>query len=130
MLSIFAFMFVLGVKVDAEEPDGQGMAEASNQPGMLYLKNNKANAKGLLTDNGFVVLAGSRLFSTPTNSCPQLIRDLRKKYAKYIDENMILQKDLTFTSASQAASFVLFASTNGLTSWMDAAGTTLKALQG
>ena len=49
---------------------------------------------------------------------------------KYIDENMILKKDLTFTSASQAASFVLFASTNGLTSWMDAAGTTLKALQG
>ena len=124
------FLDQLGVKVDAEEPDGQGIAEASNQPGMLYLKNNKANAKGLLTDNGFVVLAGSRLFSTPTNSCPQLIRDLRKKYAKYIDENMILQKDLTFTSASQAASFVLFASTNGLTSWMDAAGTTLKALQG
>lgn len=122
----------LGVKVDEDEQSVSNQeTEGSNgQPDLLYLKNNKADAKGRLTDQGFVVFAGSRLYATPTKSCPEAIRALRKQYAKYIDADMILQKDLTFTSASKAASFVLFASTNGLASWTDAAGTPLKALQG
>lgn len=125
----------LGVKIDedgqpATDQGTTGSKEGSSgQPDLLYLKNNKADAKGRLTDQGFVVFAGSRLYATPTKSCPEAIRALRKQYAKYIDADMILQKDLTFTSASQAASFVLFASTNGLSSWTDAAGTSLKALQ-
>ena len=120
----------LGVEVDTGEPAGQEKIDTSDHSGTLYLKNSKADAKGMLTDNGFVVYAGSRLFATPTKSCPESIRALRKKYKKFIDADMILQKDLEFTSASQAASFVLFASTNGLTSWTDAEGNTLKALQG
>lgn len=120
----------LGVKVDQEEPSGGESSDTSRQPTTLYLKKMKADAKGLLTDSGFVVLAGSLLNAKPTKSCPQAIRTLRKKNKDYIDENMILQKDLTFTSPSQAASFVLFASANGLVCWVDENGNTLKSLQG
>ncbi len=120
----------LGVKVDSESPSASDNKDTSGKPGTLYLKNSKADARGMVTDSGFVVFAGSRIFATPTKSCPESIRALRKKYKKHIDADMILQKDLTFTSASQAASFVLFASTNGLTSWVDGDGNTLKSLQG
>ncbi|MDO5475872.1 MAG: DUF4357 domain-containing protein [Eubacteriales bacterium] len=119
----------LGVKVGGEKP-ALGKKSGSGEIGTLYLRNNKADARGMLTEKGFVVLAGSRIYSTPTKSCPDAIKALRKKYKRHIDANLILQKDLTFTSASQAASFVLFASSNGMTNWTNENGVTLKELKG
>ena len=133
----------LGVEFQEAEEDGENSGDedagenakaagskSSDLEGTLYLKNSKADAKGAQTADGFIVFAGSRLFGTPTKSCPDAIKALRKKYKRYVNVDLILQKDLTFTSASQAAGFVLFASANGLANWTDVKGTTLKELMG
>lgn len=104
--------------------------ESSEDNSVLYFKNNKVDARGRQIGKGFLVLAGSKLSKTPTKSCPDAIRTLRRKHEKDIDSDSILRKDLEFTSASQAASFVMYASTNGLISWMDERGRTLKDLKG
>lgn len=96
---------------------------------LFFMKTSKVDASGMRTNDGFVVLKGSKLASAPTKSCPNWVGQLRDRYQNRIDDNSILLDDLQFTSPSAAAGFVNYASANGLTSWITAEGKTLKSLE-
>lgn len=87
----------------------------------------KVEANGVQTAEGFVVLQGSHISLTDDDTIPMTIKERRKKAP--IDENGILKEDLLFTSPSYAAMFVIGKSANGLTSWKNAEGKTLKSLE-
>ena len=92
----------------------------------LVLKNSKADAKGKRTSDGFVVMKGSKLASSPTPSCPSYLKVLREKYNTRIDDDFMLIEDTLFTSPSTAAGFVMYASQNGLQVWLTHDGVQLK----
>ena len=84
-------------------------------------------ATGVQTENSFVVMKGSKIASTDTDSIPHRIREERLR-AK-LDENNTLAEDLPFSSPSYAAMFVIGRSANGQTAWKTAEGLTLKAYE-
>ena len=79
------------------------------------------------TTEGFVVFAGSCISPLDGDTISEPIKEKRKK--AILDANGKLTEDLLFTSPSYAANFVTGKSANGLTSWKDADGNTLKSLE-
>ena len=96
---------------------------------MLYLKKRSAEATGLLTSEGVVVCKGSKINTTPTPSCPDWIKNLRKEYTSKINENFILTDNIVFPSPSAASGFCVFGADNGRLSWKNEAGKNLKELE-
>jgi len=92
----------------------------------FYLRTAKTNATGRCTREGFVVLKGSQLSAQPTSSCPESIKRLREKYADRIDQQAILTDNILLSSPSAAASFVTYASTNGVVLWITKDGRSFK----
>lgn len=78
-----------------------------------------ANAKGMQTNEGFVVLKGSQVADTVTRSCPKQICTLRQKLIEngIIDANRTFTENRVFSSPSTAAGVVMGRSANGLTEW-------------
>lgn len=78
-----------------------------------------ANARGMQTADGFVVLKGSIAANSVTRSCPENIQKLRTKLQdqKIINEQFVFVEDRVFSSFSTAAAVVLGRSANGLTEW-------------
>ena len=87
----------------------------------------RVEASGTQTTEGFVVLQGSHISLVDDDTIPSVIKERRKK--ALIDEQGILQEDMLFTSPSYAAMFVIGKSANGLTSWKNTNGQTLKSLE-
>ncbi len=83
----------------------------------LSIKTEKAYAIGKRTEEGFLVYKGSLLAQKATKSCPPYVRQLRCLYAEYINTHGVLEKNLQFSSPTAAASFVLYGSVNGQTTW-------------
>jgi hypothetical protein len=89
-----------------------------------------ASARGLPTNEGFVVLKGSQIASSQVPSTPPVVD--RKRTALLNDgstENFTLTKDVLFNSPSLAAAVVLGRSANGLIEWKLKGGSTLKDIQ-
>jgi hypothetical protein len=93
-------------------------------------------ARGYLVPNGFLVLKGSEAVKTERPSTakwpqPSILR------AKLLEEGtlserpdrLIFQTDVEFSSPSAAASVISGGSANGLTTWKDSGGRTLKEIQ-
>ncbi|QRN85830.1 GIY-YIG nuclease family protein [Clostridia bacterium] len=85
----------------------------------------EANCKQ--TNEGFVVLKGSRIETIDSDSIPTGVKESRQKAA--IDENGILQEDILSQSPSYAAAFVIGGHANGLTAWKTTDGKTLKEIE-
>lgn len=131
---------VLGYKifVPIVDKDAKEKYENSNndKESILYLsrKSGKSNrqieAKCKRTDEGFVVLKGSMIEIIDSIAIPKSIKELRDQC---IDKNEIvdgkLNKNYLFNSPSYAAAFVLGANANGITSWKNEKGITLKDLE-
>lgn len=104
----------------------------ADEIGQLYLKRNIKNigtveATGMQTAEGFVVLAGSHISPSDDDTIPEVIKEKRKRTT--LDTEGKLTENLLFTSPSYAAMFVIGKSANGLTSWKDEKGHTLKSLE-
>jgi len=90
-----------------------------------------ADAQGLPTSDGFLVLKGSKAAESTT---PSMTSNLVKLRSKIIDQGTIILNngyfefpdDFIFSSASAAASIVLGRNANGLSEWKLQSGTTLK----
>jgi len=95
----------------------------------FYIKRSNANAKARLTSEGIVVLAGTTIRKDAVPSCSDHTKKMREKYKDYIDEKGVLQKDILFKTPSGAASFVLYAPTNGNNEWKTESGKTLKDIE-
>ena len=86
-----------------------------------------ADARGFQTNEGFVVLKGSRIADSNVPSTPQPIK--AKRAALVVDkqvEGFVLTKDILFSSPSLAAAVVMGRSANGLVEWKLKNGSTLK----
>ncbi|MCM1192502.1 MAG: GIY-YIG nuclease family protein [Butyrivibrio sp.] len=86
----------------------------------------KVEADGIRTSEGFVVLQGSHVAIEDDDTIPVVLKEQRRK-ASVIDG--VLQEDVLFSSPSYAAMFVIGKSANGLTSWKDADGRSLKEIE-
>ncbi len=78
-----------------------------------------ADARGMQTSEGFVVLKGSKIAEGVTKSCPNGIKNLREQLKEdgIIDENGVFTENRVFSSPSTAASVVMGRSANGLAEW-------------
>lgn len=81
-----------------------------------------------LTNKTVTVLKGSVLSVSVAHS--EKFRGAKsiEKSREGVLKGNVLQKDVTFKSASTAANFVTGSSTNGLTAWKDKYGKTIKAI--
>lgn len=86
----------------------------------------KVEADGIRTTEGFVVLHGSHIATVDDDTIPIVLKEQRRKVS-VIDG--VLQEDVLFSSPSYAAMFVIGKSANGLTSWKDESGRSLKEIE-
>ena len=86
----------------------------------------KVEADGVRTSEGFVVLQGSHIATEDDDTIPTVLKEQRRK-ASVVDG--VLQEDVLFSSPSYAAMFVIGKSANGLTSWKDEDGRSLKEIE-
>jgi hypothetical protein len=103
---------------------------------IVYCKIKNISASGYLTPNGIVVLSGSEAVLKE--------RDSAKKYPGVLtqrntliengelvqqDNKLVFKKNIEFSSPSAAAAVIHGGSANGLTSWKNSEGKTLKELE-
>lgn len=86
----------------------------------------KVEADGIRTSEGFVVLQGSHIAEEDDDTIPTVLKEQRRKVSV---SGGVLQEDVLFSSPSYAAMFVIGKSANGLTSWKDTDGHTLKEIE-
>ena len=121
---------MLGHKLFVEIKD----TSETNDDEILYIKGARdANAKGFQTQEGFVVLQGSRIASSVVNSYSERLEAKRNdliRTQKVLIQNgeFVVMEDLLFSSPSLAADIVMGKSANGLTEWKNKYGTILKDL--
>ena len=100
-------------------------AETAEQK-LLHVTLRGTNAICRKEDGKYIVLQGSRVALTPTDTCPDSAKRDRETYKDKITANGILAEDISFNTASGASNFVCFASTNGYDCWKYADGSALK----
>ncbi|TQR19940.1 GIY-YIG nuclease family protein [Psychrobacillus vulpis] len=106
----------------------------SNDSELLYLKGARgAKAQGIQTQEGFVVLQGSRIAISIVNSYSERLTAKRNelidsKKVQIINDEYVVMEDLLFSSPSTAAEIVLGRSANGLIEWKDTYGKSIKEL--
>jgi len=95
-------------------------------------KEEKIDAKGILTNEGFVILKGSKITGKLGTSITKSLINLRTKLIdqKIIDsETLIFRENYLFSSPSTAANLVTGRSANGRTEWKMKNGKTLKQFE-
>ena len=108
------------------------LAKRRAERGDVYLieATRGASAKGVLTNEGFVVLKGSHVAESEVPSTPQAVK--AKRAALMTDgaiSAFVLCRDILFSSPSIAAAVVLGRSANGLIEWKLKDGSTLRDAQ-
>ncbi len=102
----------------------------------VYLRNEKANATGVYTETGFIVLKGS--WGRAPSSHLSLTAATQKKrqdlldngHLQVIEERLCFLTDLSFNSPSAAGTMVNGRSTNGWVEWKDDCGRPLSEMMG
>ncbi|MEA3276506.1 MAG: GIY-YIG nuclease family protein [Pseudomonadota bacterium] len=103
---------------------------------LLTCKIKNIIASGYLTPNGLLVLAGSKAVLKERSSAKNYPGVLTQR-RKLIEENdlvekdgaLVFERDIEFASPSAAAAVIHGGSANGLISWKDSDGKTLKELE-
>lgn len=100
---------------------------------LLFCEIKGLKASGRLTDNGFVVIKGSEavLNERPSTQKYQYAANLRAKLLsdgafQQKSDRLVFLSDFEFSSPSAAAAVIHGGQANGLTSWKDSNGVTLK----
>ena len=126
-------MPALGHKVFEPQPSRDTDTNIGDDQELLYFNRSHGKggrATGKIADDGFWVLKGSYIYPKLASYVPAGVKKARQNYANAIDENGILQEDVSFGSPSYASSFVCGKNSNGLTEWKNKDGITLKELNG
>lgn len=102
--------------------------------GELFLKARGIEARGALSNEGFVVRKGSCAAKDETPSAPSFLRNIRLSLIrqgvfKSSSDCYLLTQDYTFNSPSAAAGVLLGRSVNGRTAWRDSNKHSLKEIQ-
>ena len=104
-------------------------AETAEQK-LLHVTLRGTNAICRKEDGKYIVLQGSRVALTPTDTCPDSAKRDRETYKDKITANGILAEDISFSTPSGASNFVCLASTSGYDCWKYADGSALKKPSG
>ena len=110
--------------------------ESEEKEEIMFCKIKGLTAKGYLTPNGMIVLAGSEAVLEARDSASKYPSVLVQRN-KLIEEGVlsvqkeayIFNKDVEFSSPSAAAAVIHGGSANGLISWVNSSGIQLKQLQ-
>ena len=97
---------------------------------ILLIETKETSAKGVVTNEGFVLLKGAKIKKEISKSLSSGVRKLREKYiagGKVVSE--ITTEDILFSSSSAAAAFVSGSSASGPAMWKDKDGVSLKELE-
>ena len=92
---------------------------------MYFMRTSSVDAKGIITPEGFVVLAGAKMNTKESKTIPESAHKRRIKEMKNVDKS-VTTTDLLFSSSSAAASFLAGSSTSGPASWKREDGTTMR----
>jgi hypothetical protein len=110
-------------KLSVYEDDSNAEKSGTPDNQIFYLKRSDAEAKGMMTNEGFVVLAGSKApyvnkykHKTRTKQRDEMIE---KDLAKVEDGSFILLKDSLFKTPSGAAETMINTPTNGWIHWVN-----------
>ena len=95
---------------------------------ILYFVMDKYKATCQRQENGYLLLKGSQISKSFSNSCRNSLKKLREKYSSSISDDFILIEDILFNSSSTAAEFVAGTSKNGKLYWKTKDGILLKDL--
>ncbi|SIQ44533.1 protein of unknown function [Chryseobacterium sp. RU37D] len=124
----------LGYKIFEELiHENQTLEEQENNT--FYIRATRgANAQGQITNEGFVVLKGSEIADSVTNSLNQSIINFRQRLIDEqkivnINNKLVFSEDYLFSSPSTAAAIVMGRSANGLTEWKLSDGRILKSIE-
>ena len=123
----------LGYKIFEELRKDQTVEEQINNT--FYIDAARgANAKGQMTNEGFVVLKDSEIVTSPTSAFPQNLIKLRQSLIDdevivQVNNKLVFREDYLFSSPSAAAAVVMGRSANGLTEWKLSDGRILKAVE-
>ena len=100
-------------------PTGQ----SSDMESIFTYTHTWGRARGKRTIDGFAILSGSEIRPVENyiDSCPQITRSDRERYADKIDNNTTIA-DILFPNPTRAASFVTANSVSGNVAWRDANG--------
>ena len=123
----------LGFKIFEELRKDQTIEEQINST-FYIIAARGANAKGQMTNEGFVVLKDSEIATTMTNSFPKNWVSVRQSLIEEdiiskINDKFIFKEDHLFSSPSAAAAVVMGRSANGLTEWKLSDGRILKSVE-
>lgn len=121
----------LGYKVLEPKISVQDNSEAKSDDKILYINQSGIKAKGIITTEGFVLLAGSDVREKiAEKSITNNVLELRNKYiAEGKIKDFKTTEDLILSSSSFAASFVLGNRCSGPQSWKNKDGVTLKEIE-
>lgn len=121
----------IGYRVFEPVDEAKGAESGRAAEPTLIMTDAGVRALGRQTSDGFVLLAGSRLRpdSEFASYTADSVRRAREKHAAKIGPDWVLSEDLLFSSPSGAAVFVVGGTRNGLTSWKNESGVTLKDLE-
>lgn len=123
------------LKISAKPDNQDNQSNKSSITGTI-LKFSLRNlvAHGQVTDDGFLLLAGTDVATSATQSLSAGWRAIRDKWIadgllKLSGENYRLEKDVLVSSSSCAAAIVAGTTRSGPQSWQDEKGRTLKAIE-
>ncbi len=111
------------------------LPESSSAPSSVIeyaIKGNRdIDARGVSVPNGFTVLKGSKIASTPKPSFPESLKKIRQRLIDtgIIDQNSRFTCDYLFSSPSTAATIVRGVNTNGRIAWKNSRGQTLSQVE-
>lgn len=106
-------------------------ASKDAQEQIYRIEKGNAEAKGIVTSEGFVLLAGARINEkTAEKSLSQGMIKLRKKHMESERvKDLTTTEDILFSSSSAAADFVLGYSVSGPATWKNSKGKSLKEIE-
>lgn len=98
---------------------------------VLYISTGGLCARGVVTTEGFVVLAGSAVNEKTSikSLSPGVVKIREKMFKDGKIENLKTTEDILFSSSSAAAGFLLGYSVSGPGTWKNSSGITLKDLE-
>ena len=104
--------------------------KAEDEKDVLYINTGSVKAKGLVTTEGFVVLAGSGVNEKVSEKSlsPGAVKLREKLFREGKVENLKTTEDILFSSSSAAADFLLGYSVSGPRIWKNKQGVSLKEL--
>ena len=97
---------------------------------LFYIKGRGCEAKGFYSSNGFTVQKGSVIAPTvvPSFGWKEKRNDMVQEYTVQEGTKLFMTSDITFSSPSTAAMFILGRPSNGWTDWKDDNGNTLDSV--